>query len=60
MQGWMFQGNYLLGAATTFTLSVAHGERKEDSIIVPGAGDIGSNNALEKYWILQADLVLKF
>ncbi len=60
MQGWVASANYALGAATTFTLTLGNGERKEGSIIVPGAGDIGSNNALDKYWILQADLVLKF
>ena len=60
MQGWVVSGNYALGAATTFTLTLGNGERKNSSIIAPGAGDIGSNNALDKYWVLQADLVLKF
>jgi len=60
MRGWVVSGNYALGAATMFTLTLGNGERKEDSIIAPGAGDIGSNNALDKYWLLQADIVVKF
>ena len=60
MQGLVFTGNYALGSATTFALTLGHGQRKNDSIVAPGAGDIGSNNALDKYWVLQADLVVKF
>jgi hypothetical protein len=60
MTGWAATGNYALGAATTFTVTLANGERKNDALIAPGAGDIGSNNALDKYWLLQADLVVKF
>lgn len=60
MEGWVFSGNYALGAATQFSLTLATGERKNKSIIAPGAGDIGSNNALNKYWLLQADLNVKF
>ncbi len=60
MRGWVLTGNYALGAATTFTLTLGNGERKNDALIAPGAGDIGSNNALDKYWVLQADLVVKF
>jgi len=60
MRGWAFSGNYALGAATTFTLTLANGERKNDSLVAPGAGDVGSSNALDKYWLLQADVVVKF
>lgn len=60
MRGWVLSGNYALGAATMFTLTLANGERRDDSLVAPGAGDIGSNNALDKYWLLQADLVVKF
>lgn len=60
MQGFVFTGNYALGAATTFTLTLASGERKNDTLVAPGAGDVGSSNALDKYLLLQADLVIKF
>lgn len=60
MRGWVVTGNYALGAATMFTVTLGNGERKNDALIAPGAGDIGSNNALDKYWVLQADLVVKF
>jgi len=60
MQGWVFSGNYAIGAATQFSLTLATGDRKNDGLIAPGAGDVGSNNALHKYWLLQADLNVKF
>jgi Putative porin len=60
MQGWVLGGNYALGAATQLSLTLAQGQRKNDTVIAPGAGDVGSNNALEKYWLLQADLNIKF
>lgn len=60
MQGWVFNGNYALGAATQFSLTLAQGKRKNESLIAPGSGDIGANNALNKYWVLQADLNIKF
>jgi hypothetical protein len=60
MRGWFLTGNYALGAATTFTMTLGNAERKNDTIVAPGSGDIGSNNALDKYWLLQADLVVKF
>jgi hypothetical protein len=60
MQGWVFTGNYAIGGATQVALTLATGERKNDSLIAPGSGDIGSNNALNKYWLLQADLNVKF
>ena len=60
MQGLILSGNYALGASTLFTFTLGQAERKEDSIIVPGSGDIGANNALDKYWILQLDLNLRY
>jgi hypothetical protein len=47
MQGFIVGGNYALGAATQLSLTYASGERKNDTVIAPGAGDVGSNNALE-------------
>jgi len=60
MKGWVFSGNYALGAATQFSLTLAQGKRKNDSVIAPGSGDVGANNALDKFWVLQADLNVKF
>ena len=60
MQGFILGGNYALGAATQLSLTFASGDRKDDSVIAPGAGDIGSNNLLDKYWLLQVDLNVKF
>ena len=60
MKGWYIGGNYALGAATQFSLTLANGQRVDDSIVAPGAGDIGSNNLLDNYWLLQADLNIKF
>jgi hypothetical protein len=61
MQGFVVNGNYALGAATTFTLTLAPDARRVNSTISsPGSGDLGANNALNKYWLLMADLVLKF
>lgn len=60
MKGWVLSGNYAIGAATQFSLTLASGERKNNSLIAPGSGDVGSNNALNKYWLLQADLNVKF
>ena len=60
MRGWVVGGNYALGAATMLSFTVANADRVEKSLVAPGAGDIGSNNALGDYWIFQADLNLKF
>jgi hypothetical protein len=60
MQGWAFSANYALGAATQVTLTYAQGERVEESIIAPGAGDIGANNRLDDYKLVQLDLNVKF
>jgi prolyl-tRNA editing enzyme YbaK/EbsC (Cys-tRNA(Pro) deacylase) len=60
MQGWVVGGNYALGAATQFSLTLAQAQRKNDTIIASGAGDVGTNNALNKFWLLQADLNIKF
>jgi hypothetical protein len=60
MKGLILGGNYALGAATQLSLTYANAKRKNDSVIAPGAGDVGSNNALDKYWLLQVDLNVKF
>ncbi len=59
-QGWVIGGNYALGAATQLSVTYANGKRKNDTVIAPGAGDVGSNNALNKYQLLQVDLNVKF
>jgi polyhydroxyalkanoate synthesis regulator phasin len=60
MRGWVLSGNYAIGSATQFSLTLASGDRKNSSVIAPGSGDVGANNALNKYWLLQADLNVKF
>lgn len=60
MEGFILGGNYALGAATQLSVTYAAGDRKNSSVIAPGSGDVGSNNALENYWLLQVDLNVKF
>ena len=62
MSGWVFQANYALGAATQLAFTYGDAKRTNDSLslIAPGAGDIGSNNQLNKYRIMQVDLNVKF
>jgi len=60
MKGWVFTGNYALGAATTFAATVGRADRVNSTIVAPGSGDLGTNNALNKYWLFQADLIVKF
>ena len=60
MRGLVIGGDYALGGATMLTVTASQAKRINDTIIAPGAGDIGSNNALDKYWLLQADIVVKF
>ena len=60
MEGWVVGGNYALGAATQLSLTLGQAQRKNTSLIAPGAGDIGTNNALDKFWVFQADLNVKF
>lgn len=60
MQGIILGGNYALGAATQLSLTYAAGDRKNSSVNAPGSGDVGSNNALENYWLMQVDLNVKF
>lgn len=60
MRGLVLGGNYALGAATQLSLTFAQGRRVNETIIASGAGDIGSNNALDKYWLFQTDLNIKF
>jgi hypothetical protein len=60
MKGLIFTGDYALGGATLLTVTVGNAEQADKSLIAPGTGDIGANNALDKYWLLQVDLNLKF
>lgn len=60
LRGWAFGGNYALGSATQFSLTLASARRKNGSVIAPGSGDVGANNALDRYWLLQTDLNIKF
>jgi len=60
MKGFVVGANYALGAATQLSLTYAAGDRVEESIVAPGAGDIGANNRLDNYQMLQIDLNLKF
>lgn len=60
LRGWAFGGNYALGSATQFSLTLASARRKQGSIFAPGSGDVGANNALARYWLLQTDLNIKF
>ncbi len=60
MRGLVIGSDYALGGATMFTVTAAQAKRINNTIIAPGAGDIGANNALDKYWLLQADIVVKF
>ena len=60
MEGFILGANYALGPATQLSLTYANGERKNNTVIAPGSGDIGANNALADYWLLQVDLNVKF
>ena len=60
MKGFVVGANYALGAATQIALTYAAGDRVEESIVAPGAGDIGANNRLDNYQMLQLDLNVKF
>lgn len=60
MEGFAASFNYALGTATQLTITAATGDRKNNTIVAAGSGDIGSNNTLENYWLLQTDLNLKF
>lgn len=60
LRGWVFGGNYALGSATQFSFTLASAQRKNGSIIASGSGDVGANNALDKYWLFQTDLNIKF
>jgi len=60
MRGWVFNANYALGAATQLTLTYANAERKNKTITAPGAGDVGTNNKIDNYKMLQVDLNVKF
>ena len=60
MRGFVVGANYALGAATMLSFPLANADRVNDAIGAPGSGDVGSNNALENYWLFQADLNLKF
>jgi hypothetical protein len=60
LRGWILGANYALGSATQLSLTYGSAKRKNSTIIAPGTGDVGSNNALDKYWLLQVDLNIKF
>ncbi len=60
MQGWVVGTNYALGGATQLSFVLSQAQRKNDTLIAPGSGDIGANNALDKFWLFQADLNIKF
>jgi polyhydroxyalkanoate synthesis regulator phasin len=60
MQGFVFNANYALGAATQLGFTAGVGGRKDKSVIAAGSGDIGANNALDKFWVYQLDLLIKF
>lgn len=60
LRGWALIGNYAVGSATQFGLTLASARRKNDSIVASGSGDVGANNALNRYWLFQADLNIKF
>ena len=60
MEGWVVSANYQLGAATTFTVTYANGDRKEKSLPAPGSGDAGTNNKIDNYSMLQVDVNVKF
>lgn len=60
MRGFVLGANYALGAATQLSLTYARADRKNKSVIASGAGDTGSNNALDAYQLFQVDLNVKF
>jgi hypothetical protein len=60
MQGFVFNANYALGAATQLGFTAGVGGRKDKSVIAAGSGDIGANNALDRFWVYQLDLLIKF
>lgn len=60
MQGFVIGANYALGAATQLSLTYAKASRKNDTIIAPGSGDVGANNALNHFSVFQLDLNIKY
>ena len=60
MQGWVIGADYALGGATQLSLTYGNARRKNDTISAPGSGDIGANNALNKFSVLQLDLNIKY
>ena len=60
MQGFVVGANYALGAATQLSLTYGNGKRKNSTIVAPGSGDIGANNALNKFSVFQLDLNIKY
>ena len=60
MQGFVIGGNYALGAATQLSLTYGNAKRKNATIVAPGSGDIGANNALNKFSLFQVDLNIKY
>jgi polyhydroxyalkanoate synthesis regulator phasin len=60
MQGVVVGANYALGGATQLSLTYGQGSRKNSTISVPGSGDLGANNALDKLRLFQIDLNVKY
>jgi hypothetical protein len=60
MQGVVIGANYALGGATQLSLTYGQGIRKNSTISVPGSGDLGTNNALDKFRLFQIDLNVKY
>lgn len=59
MKGLVIGADYAFGGATMFTVTAAKGSRADKNIATIGAGDI-STALFDKYWLLQADIVIKF
>lgn len=60
MKGFVIGANYALGAATQLSLTYGRATRKSNTIVAPGSGDIGANNALNKFNVFQFDLNIKY
>ncbi|MFT3782240.1 MAG: putative porin [Nibricoccus sp.] len=59
MKGFVISADYALGGATMFTVTAAKGNRADKNLPAIGSGDIGTA-LFDKYWLFQADIVLKF
>jgi hypothetical protein len=59
VKGAIFNFNYLLTDAVTFSVTYANGSGKDKSAVSAGSGDIGFTT-LNKYNLFQVDVVAKF